>query len=300
MTIRLGTNPIAWSNDDLESLGGETPLETCLREARAAGFEGIEMGNKFPRDAATLAPLLESHDLSLVSGWYSGHLLKRDAAAEFDAMGPHLALLKAMGCEQIIFAETSNAIHGRQDIPLSQSPSLTPSEMTAFAGRVSEVAERVRDAGLQLAYHHHAGTVVETEAETDAFMEAAGDAVGLLLDTGHAVLAGADPVALARRYAARITHVHCKDLRPEILVEVRAQDLSFLDAVIAGIFTVPGDGCVDFAGVLGALRAPRYQGWLVVEAEQDPAKANPGVYAALGHRNLARFAAEAGLAQSTA
>ena len=296
MTVKLGTNPIAWSNDDLQSLGGETPLETCLREARAAGFDGIEMGHKFPRDADTLGPLLQRHELSLVSGWYSSHLLKRDAAAEIEALGPHLALLKAMGCRQLIFAETSNAIHGRQDVPLSQSPSVSAAEMETFGARVTEVAEHVRDQGLQLAYHHHTGTIVETEAETDAFMAATGDAVGLLLDTGHAVLVGADPVALARRYAPRITHVHCKDIREDVMHRVRAQDMSFLDAVVAGIFTVPGDGCIDFAAVLAALGEPKYQGWLVVEAEQDPAKANPGIYAAMGHRNLARYAAEAGLA----
>ena len=296
MTVKLGTNPIAWSNDDLQSLGGETPLETCLREARAAGFDGIEMGHKFPRDADTLGPLLQRHELSLVSGWYSSHLLERDAAAEIEALGPHLSLLKAMGCRQLIFAETSNAIHGRQDVPLSRSPSVSASEMEAFGARVTEVAEHVRGQGLQLAYHHHAGTIVETEAETDAFMAATGDAVGLLLDTGHAVLVDADPVALARRYAPRITHVHCKDIREDVMHQVQAQDMSFLDAVVAGIFTVPGDGCIDFAAVLAALGEPKYQGWLVVEAEQDPAKANPGIYAAMGHRNLARYAAEAGLA----
>ncbi|NIA67417.1 myo-inosose-2 dehydratase [Pelagibius litoralis] len=296
MTVKLGTNPIAWSNDDLESLGGETPLETCLREARAAGFVGIEMGNKFPRDAATLGALLKDFDLSLVSGWYSSHLLTRDAEAEIEALAPHMALLKEMGCDQLIFAETSNAIHGRQEVPLSQSPSIGAAEMETFARRVTEVAEHVRAAGLQLAYHHHAGTVVETGVEIEAFMAAAGDAVGLLLDTGHAVLAGADPAAIARRYGPRITHVHCKDLRADVRDQVRAQNMSFLDAVIAGIFTVPGDGCIDFAAVLDALSEPRYQGWLVVEAEQDPKKANPGIYAAMGHQNLARFAAEAGLA----
>lgn len=295
MTVKLGTNPIAWSNDDLESLGGETPLETCLREASAAGFVGIEMGNKFPRDAATLLPLLQSHDLSLVSGWYSSHLLTRDVEAEIEALAPHLALLKEMGCDQLIFAETSNAIHGRQDVALSLSPSISATKMETFARRVTAVAEHVRTEGLQLAYHHHAGTVVETGPEIEAFMAAAGEAVGLLLDTGHAILAGADPVALARRYGPRITHVHCKDLRAEVLDQVRAQDMSFLDAVIAGIFTVPGDGCIDFPAVLEALNVPKYQGWLVVEAEQDPEKANPGIYAAMGHQNLARFAAEAGL-----
>ncbi len=296
MAVKLGTNPIARSNDDLESLGGDIPLETCLREARAAGFAGIELGRKFPRDAATLGALLEHHDLSLVSGWYSAQLLLRDAAAEIEALGPHLDLLKAMGCDQLIFAETSNAVHGRQDIPLSQSPTISAAEMEAFARRVTAVADHVQAAGLQLAYHHHAGTVVETDAEIDTFMAAAGPTVGLLLDTGHAALAGIDPAALARRYAARITHVHCKDLRVEVLHQLHAQDMSFLDAVISGIFTVPGDGSIDFPAVLAALSEPHYHGWLVVEAEQDPAKATPGIYAAMGHQNLARFAAEAGLA----
>lgn len=296
MTIKLGTNPIAWSNDDLESLGGDIPLETCLREAHAAGFAGIELGRKFPRDAATLGALLKHHELCLVSGWYSSHLLQRDPAAEIEALGPHLALLKEMGCDQLVFAETSNAVHGHQEIPLSQSPTISVSKMETLARRVTEVAEHVQAAGLRLAYHHHAGTVVETEDEIDAFMVAAGEAVGLLLDTGHAALSGVDPVALAKRYAPRITHVHCKDLREEVLPQLRAQDMSFLDAVIAWIFTVPGDGSVDFAGVLSALVEPRYHGWLVVEAEQDPEKANPGIYAALGHQNLERFAAETGLA----
>lgn len=293
MPVRLGTNPIAWSNDDLRSLGGATALETCLTEARQAGFTGIELGHKFPREAAPLKAVLAAHDLSLVSGWYSCELLVRDADAEIAAIQDHLKLLKALGCSVLIFAETSNAIHGDQSKPLSARPKLAAGDWAEFGRRATQVAEVVAAEGLKLVYHHHMGTVVESEADIDAFMGATGDAVGLLLDTGHATFAGADPVALARRYRGRIHHVHCKDLRRPVMESVKARDTSFLDAVVEGVFTVPGDGCVDFAAVLKEL--PGYSGWLVVEAEQDPEKADPLTYAKLGHANLARFATGAGL-----
>jgi len=293
LTIRLGTNPIGWSNDDLPELGGDTPLATCLREAREAGYTGIELGNKFPRYAATLRPILAMHDLALVSGWYSASLLTRDADAEFAAARPHIALLREMGCDVLILAETSNAIHGDRAIPLSRRPVLADADWPAFAARLTDFAARVAATGLRVAYHHHMGTVVQTEAEIDRMMAATGPALHLVLDTGHATFAGADPVALACRHAARIAHVHCKDIRPGVLAECRATDRSFLDSVIAGVFTVPGDGAVHFPAVLAAL--PRYSGWLVVEAEQDPAKAHPLTYARLGHANLLRFAREAGL-----
>lgn len=293
MSVRLGTNPIAWSNDDLRALGGATPLETCLTEAREAGFTGIELGHKFPREAGPLKAILDQHDIALVSGWYSSELLVRDAAAELQAIRPHLDLLKAMGCSVLIFAETSNAIHGDQSKPLSARPKLAPGDWAEFGKRVTQVADAVAAEGLTLVYHHHMGTVVESEADIDAFMAATGPSVGLLLDAGHATFAGADPVALAKRYRARIHHVHCKDVRRAVMEDVKARDTSFLDAVVEGVFTVPGDGCVDFAAVLKEL--PGYAGWLVVEAEQDPEKANPLTYAKLGHANLKRFAEGAGL-----
>ncbi len=287
MTVRLGVNPIAWSNDDLRELGGATPLETCLTEARQAGFAGIELGHKFPRKPVALAEVLGRHGLALVSGWYSSALLKRSPGAEISAIVDHAALLSALGCEVLILAETSNAIHGRRDVPLSHSPVLTPSEMTAFARAVTEVAKHLSEGGLRLAYHHHLGTVVETRAEIDAFMDAAGPEVGLLLDTGHAFAAGIAPVELAEAYGDRVVHLHCKDVRSEVLARVRAEDASFLDGVVAGMFTVPGDGGVDFAGVLSRLSEAGYDGWWVVEAEQDPEQANPLDYARRGHDYLA-------------
>jgi inosose dehydratase len=293
MTVRLGTNPIGWSNDDLRELGFATPLETCLAEARQAGFAGIELGHKFPRDAAVLAPLLQRHRLELVSGWYSASLLQRDAAAELIAMRPHLTLLRSLGCTVLILAETSNASHADRLVPLADRPALPDAEWAIFASRLTALADAVADHGLTVVYHHHMGTIVQTEAEIDRLMEMTGPALTLLLDTGHAVFAGADPVALARRHRGRIAHVHCKDVRGPMLDTARRVDMSFLDAVVAGVFTVPGDGMVDFPAVLGEL--PGYSGWLVVEAEQDPAKAHPLTYARLGFDNLSRLAQQAGL-----
>jgi inosose dehydratase len=293
MTVRFATNPIAWSNDDLRELGGETPLETCLSEARLAGFSGIELGHKFPRDAAILGPILARHGLSLVSGWYSAKLLERDTANELAAMRPHMALLRDLGCAVLILAETSNAIHTDRASPPSRRCVLTEEQWPIFASRLTALADAAADSGLSVAYHHHAGTIVQTEAEIDRLMNTTGPSVKLLLDTGHAVFAGADPVALARRHRARIAHVHCKDVRLAVMRQVHRDDLSFLDGVIAGVFTVPGDGMVDFPAVLAELRG--YAGWLVVEAEQDPAKAHPLTYARLGHDNLVDFAKRVGL-----
>ncbi len=294
VSVRLGTNPIAWSNDDLRELGGATPLETCLREAHEAGFEGIEMGHKFPLDAAALHAVLASHGLDLVSGWYSCELLRRDAAAERSAMRPHLELLKALGCRVVIVAETSNTVHGDRSVPLSRRPVLPAAEWARFGQRLTDLGKAVADEGLELVYHHHMGTVVQTEAEIDRLMDSTGSAVRLLLDTGHAVFAGGDPVALARRWRERVGHVHCKDVRASVMQDVQQRgERSFLDAVIAGVFTVPGDGGIDFVAVLKEL--PGYDRWLVVEAEQDPAKAEPLHYARLGCANLRRFVAEAGL-----
>jgi myo-inosose-2 dehydratase len=291
--IRLGTNPIAWSNDDLRSLGGDTPLETCLAEARQAGFEGIELGHKFPRTAPELNAVLGAHGLAFVSGWYSSELLLRDAKAEIVAMQPHLDLLKGAGSEVLIFAETSNAIHGDPAVPLSRRPRLESADWKQFGARMTEVGKAIADAGLSLVYHHHMGTVVESAGDIDRLMNNTGEQVKLLLDTGHATFGGVDPVLLARTYHSRIGHVHTKDIRQAVMARSRQHDWSFLDSVVEGVFTVPGDGMVDFRAVLAEL--PDYRGWLVIEAEQDPKKANPLHYATMGCANLARFAREAGL-----
>lgn len=294
MSVTIGINPIGWSNDDMHELGGDIPLETCLTQAKAAGFAGIELGHKFPRTGARLRPVLENHGLALVGGWYSLGLLKRSAAEEMEAASGHIALLKDLGVKVFIMAETTDAVHSDPALPLSQSPALEPGDWAGFGQRMGEFCAGLRDQGLLPAYHHHKGTVVETRDEIDRFMEVAGPAIGLLLDTGHALFAGVDPVGLARDYGAQITHVHCKDIREKVRAAM-APDASFLDGVVDGVFTVPGDGDVDFAAVLSEVAKTPYDGWLVVEAEQDPQKANPEHYANLGFANLHSLAAQAGL-----
>jgi inosose dehydratase len=294
MSIRLGINPLTWTNDDMPELGAETPLEVCLAEARQAGFAGVELGNKFPRDATTLGPILARHRLTLASGWYGSRLLERDVEAEMAAAEPHLALLLALGCTAMVHAEVSFAVHGARTTPLSRRPVLTDAQWNVLAPRLSEMGRRLAARGLALAYHHHMGTVIETEAEIDRLMASTAPEVGLLLDTGHLTFAGGNPAGAARRHAARVVHVHCKDVRADVLRDVRARDTSFLDAVLAGVFTVPGDGSVDYPAVLAPLAAQGYAGWLVVEAEQDPAKAHPLTYARMGFANLDRLARAAG------
>jgi len=296
--IRIGANPIGWSNDDMPELGGHIPLETCLAEAKAAGFEGMELGNKFPREAEALAPILKRHGLDLVSGWWSTFLLTREPEAEREAADAHVRLLKGMGCGVFIAAECTRTVHGDRAAPLSERPVMTDAEWAVFAPRLTRFAEILADDGLTLVYHHHMGTVVQAQAEIDRLMRETGPAVALLLDTGHATWGGADPAALARRHRDRIAHVHAKDVRATVMREAGRRDLSFLDAVVEGVYTVPGDGQVDFISVFREL--PAYAGWVVVEAEQDPQKAPPAEYARLGHANLARFLDAAGLRRAAA
>jgi inosose dehydratase len=289
MSIRLGANPIIWSNDDMRELGGETSLESCLAQARQIGFEGMELGHKFPRDPRVLAPILARFGLGCVSGWYSAELLSRDAAAELERLRPHLELLKALGSPVLVFAEVSGAVHGDRQRPLSERPKLESGAWREFGRRLSEVAAATGAEGVRLAYHHHMGTVVESEDDIAALMEVSSPAVGLLLDTGHATFAGADPSALAHRYADRIVHVHAKDVRASVCARARREDWSFLHAVLEGVFTVPGDGSIDFVSVFSEL--PQYAGWVILEAEQDPKIAAPFTYASLGFRNLQQLLA---------
>ncbi|WP_375055384.1 myo-inosose-2 dehydratase [Zobellella sp. DQSA1] len=295
MSVKLGINPLTWTNDDLPSLGGDTPLATCLTEGKQAGFAGFELGHKFPRDPELLKPILQRHELELVSGWYSGYLLQRSVEDEIEAVQEHLQLLKAMGCKVMVFCEVTGCVHGDQSKPVTERPHFPAERWEEYGAKLTEFARYTQSQGVQVAYHHHMGTVIETEAEVDALMQHTGPEVGLLLDTGHMTYAGGNPVAVAQRWAGRINHVHCKDIRANILKEARNRNSSFLNAVLDGAFTVPGDGCVDYPAVFKVLKDNDYQGWLVVEAEQDPSVAHPLTYATLGHNNLHAFARNAGL-----
>ena len=293
MAVEIGINPITWSNDDMPELGGDIPLETCLAETREAGYSGTELGGKFPRTSAELGPILSRHGLKLISGWYDGRIFEREVAAEFAAIEPHLTLLRDLGCDFVVYADTSGRHHGMGFPPISQRPVLADDGWPAFGRKVTALAERMAAFGVRMAFHHHMGTIVQSDADIDRLMACTGEAAGLLFDTGHCLFAGGDPAALLGRHIARVVHVHCKDVRRAVLDRVLANDTSFMGAVLDGVFTVPGDGCIAFKPLLHRLCEAGYSGWLVVEAEQDPRKAHPLTYARLGHRNLSAMAIEA-------
>ncbi len=298
MSIRIAANPIGWSNDDLQHIGGDTPLETCLAEAREAGVVGMEKGHKMPNDGAALKGKLAEFGLVFVGGWYSTELLRRSVKEEMEAAKAHIAMTKGSGANVVIVAETSNAIHGDRAMPLSQRPRLTRSEWVTFGAAMTEFAQRLADEGLKACYHHHMGTVVQSERDIDSFMAHTREPMHLLLDTGHARWGGSDPAALARAYRQRIGHVHCKDVREATMRQSNAGDWSFLDSILGigadlGVYTVPGDGMIDYAAVFRALKG--YSGWVVLEAEQDPEKAPSLAYAKKGIAHLKAKLAEAGL-----
>jgi inosose dehydratase len=295
--ILYGTNPIAWSNDDDQTLGAHIPLEQCLDETAKIGFDGIEKGHKLPTTPEGIARELGGRGLKYISGWHSLNLLTNSIEDEKAAMQPFLDLLKAVGSKVIITCETSNAIHGNDGVPVNNKPVLAASEWADFGRGVEALAAFAAEQGITLVYHHHMGTVVESEAEIDLFMQHTGPATKLLFDTGHCYFGGGNPAAVAERHMARVRHIHAKNVRPDIMRQVREENLSFLEGVRRGVFTVPGDaeGGVDFLPVLKSAAAHGYEGWLVIEAEQDPSVRNPFEYQSMGFNALRSFAREAGL-----
>lgn len=283
--VHLAVSPLSWTNDVLDDLGGGTPVGTCLREAAGAGYQGVELGRLFPRDPARLHPLLTGHGLSLASGWYSGELAARDVAAERAAARDHAGLLSAMGCGVMVYGEVA-MMAGEAPLDAPMSRRLMLEDPGGYAARLTEFAKWLTgEYGLRLAYHHHLMMVAETFPEIAAIFDAAGPEPGLLLDTGHAAAAGFDHMRLIDHFGDRIVHIHLKDIRPQVMARIRAEDASFNSGVRAGMFTVPGDGAIDFAPLARFVRDSSYQGWLVVEAEQDPALAPPraAVRRAMGH-----------------
>ena len=299
MSVRIGINPITWTNDDVPELGGDTPLETCLSETAEAGYRGTELGGKFPRQSAVLGPILAAYGLDLVSGWYDGRILDREVDEEFDAILPHLTLLRDLGAKHVVYADTSRGRHDGIFQPISQRPRLADGDWRDYGEKITRLADRMADFGVGMAFHHHMGTIVETDAEIDRLMTSTGRSLGLLFDTGHCLFSGGDPASLLARHIDRVVHFHCKDVRPAILEKARRDDMSFMGAVMEGIFTVPGDGSVDYLALLRPLAERGYAGWLVVEAEQDPAKAHPLTYATKGYRSLLATARAAGFEVET-
>ena len=294
MSIKLGIAPIAWSNDDMPELGGETTLEQCLSEASKAGFTGIEFGGKFPKNSKELIPKLEKENLQLCSGWYGATLLKNTPKEEFELMREQMDLFKDCKSPCMVFAEVTNSVQGDPKTPLSKKPKLSEDGWKLLISRINEISKMMIDENMPLAYHHHMGTVIETEDETRRLIESTSNSVKLLIDTGHMLFAGGNSIKLTEDFMERIIHVHCKDIRKDVLEKSLKNDSTFRQAFLDGAFTVPGDGCIDYKPFLTVLKNRNYEGWLVVEAEQDPAKANPFEYAKIGYNYLSKTAKECG------
>ena len=294
MSIKLGIAPIAWSNDDMPELGGETTLEQCLSEASKAGFTGIESGGKFPKNSKELIPKLEKENLELCSGWYGATLLKNTPKEEFKLMREQMNLFKDCKSPCMVFAEVTNSVQSDPKTPLSKKPKLSEDEWKLLISRINEISKMMIDENMPLAYHHHMGTVIETEAETRRLIESTSDSVKLLIDTGHMLFAGGNSIKITEDFIERIIHVHCKDIRKNVLDKTLKNNSTFRQAFLDGAFTVPGDGSIDYKPFLTLLKNKDYCGWLVVEAEQDPAKANPFEYAKIGYNYLSKTAKECG------
>ena len=294
MSIKLGVAPIAWSNDDMPELGGKTSLEQCLNEASRAGFTGIESGGKFPKKSHELIPKLRKEKLELCSGWYGAQLLKNTAKEEFSLMKDQLQLFIDCNSPCMVFAEITNSVQGDPNIPLSRRPKLSKDDWSKLIARINDISKMMIDENMALAYHHHMGTVIETEEETKRLMESTIDSVKLLIDTGHMLFAQGNSINLVKDFSEKLIHVHCKDIRKDVLDKSLKNDSTFRQAFLDGAFTVPGDGCIDYKPFLKILKDKNYSGWLVVEAEQDPIKANPFKYAKIGYNYLSKTAKECG------
>ena len=296
MRAQLGIAPIAWSNDDLPELGGDTSLQTCLKESRDAGFSGVETGGKFPKTAAELQPELERFGLALASGWYSGTVLDapEDLSEEKDKVASQLDLFRSLGAACLAYGETAGTIQNKRNAPLATRRQLSEDEIKGYGRRLTRFAEHCADAGVPLGFHHHMATAIETERDLDLLMKHTGEAVGLLFDAGHMRFAGGDVLRVIANHGHRIIHVHTKDVRGPVIDSLDWNRQSFLDAVLEGAFTVPGDGAIDFTAVVQRLADVGYEGWFVVEAEQDPAKAPPAEYARIGYRALTAALTKAG------
>ena len=295
MSVKIGISPIAWQNDDLPDLTAACTMEQALKEAREIGYTGVERGQRMPADTEGLRAYLDANNIALCGGWCSGSTLVNDLDAEIGVVREQVEQFVALNSPCIVYAECSNTVQGQIGTPVNDRPKLSQDEVLAYAGKLTELAKWMADQGMPMAYHHHMGTIIESEDEVNWLMEGSGPELKLCFDTGHLLFGGGDVMATLNRWGDRVHHVHFKDIRPEIVQDTRENNRSFLDAVIAGAFTVPGDGCIDFQAVANALKAMDYNGWIVVEAEQDPAKAPPCEYSKMGFDHIVEVCGNAGL-----
>jgi len=286
LKAKLGIAPIAWWNDDLAELSDDVSLEECLRQAAEAGLTGMETGRRFPMDMNELGPILARHGISVCGGWFSGLLLDGDIEVEKERVSQQLAFFKAAGAPCIVYGETARSVQGQRETPLAQKPVLTEAEMAEYGRKISDFADWCAGEGMPVAYHHHMAAAVETEAELDLLMKHS--SVPLLFDAGHMAFAGGDNFRVIENHHSRITHVHAKDIRRAVVDGLDRSKESFLDAVVKGAFTVPGDGSLDFEAIVKALADKGYQGWFVIEAEQDPKVSPPLDMAIKGRKELNR------------
>ena len=294
LKAKLGISPICWWNDDLVELSDDVSLEECLRQASVAGYTGMETGRRFPMDWAELGPILKTYNMSVCGGWFSGTVLEGDIEENKARIQAQMALFKAAGAPCIVYGEVARSIQGDRSKPLATKPKLDEEQMKTYARNMTAFGEWCAEQGMPLSYHHHMAAVVETEAELDLFMKHSGEGIPLLFDAGHLAFAGGDCLRAIDNHHKRITHVHTKDVRMGVIDALDRTKESFLDAVMKGAFTVPGDGSLDFETIVKRLASYGYEGWFVVEAEQDPKKAPPLEWSTKGNVELHRVMKAAG------
>ncbi len=290
--IQLGIAPIGWTNDDMPDLGKEISFERCIGEMAEAGFAGTEVGNKYPKDPAVLKKALADKGLKVCNAWFSSFLTTKpyvETEADFIKQADFLA---ALGANSIGASEQGHSIQGQMETPIFEKKHvMNDAEWNRLTGGLDKLGAIAKQKGLKLVFHHHMGTVVQTLAETDRLMaETDPELVGLLFDSGHFAYCGEDPLTALKKHLKRVRHVHLKDIRPAMVKKVRDERLSFLQGVRLGAFTVPGDGCIDFKPIFAALSDAGYNGWMLIEAEQDPAVAIPLEYAKKGREYIRRVA----------
>jgi inosose dehydratase len=294
LQAKLGISPICWWNDDLVELSDDVSLDECLRQAALAGYTGMETGRRFPMNMAELGPVLGRHGMSVCGGWFSGTVLEGDLAQNKDRIRAQMDLFIAAKAPCIVYGEVARSVQGNRAAPLATKPRLDEAQMKTYARNMTAFGEWCAEQGMPLSYHHHMAAVVETEAELDLFMSHSGEGIPLLYDAGHMAMAGGDVLRVIDKHHGRITHVHTKDVRMGVIDGLDRTRESFLDAVMKGAFTVPGDGSLDFEAIVKRLASHGYEGWFVVEAEQDPKKAPPLEWSTKGNKELHRVLGLAG------
>ena len=279
--IQLAIAPIAWTNDDLPDLGKENTFEQCISEMALAGFKGTEIGNKYPKNPDILKHYLDLRNLKVASAWFSAYLTTKPFEETESAFIKHRDFLHAMGAKVIVVAEQGHSIQGMLDKSVfNDKPEFTEEEWDLLTDGLEKLGDLAHEKDMEIVYHHHMGTGVQTTKEIERLMDNTDPLkVSLLFDTGHLVFSGEDPINIYKKYKGRIKHIHFKDIRKRVAEEVKENSDSFLDGVKKGVFTVPGDGMIDFSPIWKEIKDSGYEGWIVVEAEQDPAKANPYEYA---------------------